>query len=194
MASARASRFGLGLRLRLGLGAKLGLLLLEKVRDLLALRRHRRSRLGLRFGPLAAARLRTDRRHGRRRRDRDLDRLLGDLDLGGPGRRRRNVALRLARIALFADLGDAVGPGLRLGLRRLGVRLAAGDLGELVVGQDLDRDAFLGLREGLGRDAEHEPGEERRVDGARHPEPRFGSIELQPHRLSLRNARASIRG
>ena len=90
-------RFGLGLRL----GFRLGLSLLPRQGfRLLALDELGRL-LGCRlFLRLATRCLGTSRRRRRRRRG-GLDLLLGGLHLGGTGRRRRNVPLRLAGIALL---------------------------------------------------------------------------------------------
>ena len=104
------------------------------------------------------------------------------LHLGGTGRRRRNVPLRLAGIALFLNLGDAVDARVRLlRLHFLGARFAARDLGELVVGEDLDRDAFLGFRKGARAQDEEARGEDRGMRRARHPDARLHLVELQPH-------------
>jgi hypothetical protein len=71
------------------------------------------------------------------------------------------MPLRLAGVALLLHLRHAVDARVRLGLDLLGRLLAARDLGELVVGDDLDRDAFLDLRKGARPQDEEARGEER---------------------------------
>ncbi len=79
---------------------------------------------------------------------------VGELHLRRPRRRRGGVGLRVLGLALFLLLGLPVGPALGVRHRLLGLTLALGDLGELVLGDDLDGHALLRLGQGGGRNAE----------------------------------------
>ena len=98
--------------------------------------------------------------------------LFGDLHFFGPLGWRRRIALVVARIALLDLFRHAVGARLRRRLHLFGGLLALGDLRELIVGDDLDRNAFLRRREFRnGRQRQHRGAEHDDVRDAETQKP-----------------------